>query len=216
MKYKTVLFDLDGTLLYTLGDLRTSLNHALRGEGLPERSIEEVRRDIGNGVARLIALSVPESADEELRGRVLSAFKEHYSVHKCDTTAPYDGVIPLLEELKKNGVRVGVVSNKYHSAAVAVCEKYFGDLVGFVQGNADGIGRKPCPDMVYAAMRALGAERESTLYVGDSEVDVLTAKNASLPCLSVCWGYRSMKELKEAGAKEFIKSPGELLKYIKS
>lgn len=188
-----ILFDLDGTLLDSVGDLTDSVNYALAHHGYPARTMEEIRSFLGNGAARLIALSVPEGADHV---PVLATYQEYYRTHCRIKTCPYPGIPEALESLKRN-YAVGVVSNKPDAATRALCADYFGDV--YARGEAADCPRKPAPDMLFRAMEALGVEK--AIFVGDSEVDVLTARNAEVPCISVTWGFRSEEELKEAGAK---------------
>ena len=190
-----ILFDLDGTLLDTLGDLHAAVNHVLNQFGYPERTLEEVCRFVGNGAARLIRLAVPAGAED---APVLAAFQAHYAAN-CDIlTKPYDGILPALEELGKE-YPLAVVSNKPDRAVKELAAIYFPTL--YARGESADCPRKPAPDMVRMAMQALGVER--CIYVGDSEVDVLTAKNAAVPCLSVTWGFRDVDTLTRAGANYF-------------
>jgi phosphoglycolate phosphatase len=203
-----VIFDLDGTLLDTLGDLHNAVNHVLRQFGCPERSLEEVCRFVGNGAARLIHLAVPEGAEE---APVLAAFQSHYRAH-CDIlTKPYDGIVEALSILSQR-YPLAVVSNKPDAAVKELAKIYFPQLLA--RGESTDCPRKPAPDMVFQAMAALGTER--CVYVGDSDVDILTAKNAGVPCLSVTWGFRNQAELQEAGAEYFCHDPAELPQCIEN
>lgn len=203
-----VIFDLDGTLLDTLGDLHNAVNHVLRQFGYPERSLEEVCRFVGNGAARLIHLAVPEGAEE---APVLAAFQSHYRAH-CDIlTKPYDGIVEALSILSQH-YPLAVVSNKPDAAVKELAKIYFPQLLA--RGESTDCPRKPAPDMVFQAMAALGTER--CVYVGDSDVDILTAKNAGVPCLSVTWGFRNQAELQEAGAEYFCHDPAELPQCIEN
>lgn len=201
-----ILFDLDGTLLDTLEDLADAVNHALSRFGYPERSIEEVRRFVGNGAGLLIQRAVPEGADPE---PVLEAFRAHYNTHCQIKTKPYGGVLEALAELKGK-YPMAVVSNKPDSAVKPLCAQYFPGL--YARGESADCPRKPAPDMVYKAMEAIGVER--CVYVGDSEVDVATAKNAGVPCLTVLWGFRDRDELEAAGASCFCEDSAELARKI--
>lgn len=197
-----ILFDLDGTLLDTLGDLHAAVNHVLAQFGYPTRTIEEVCRFVGNGAGRLIHLAVPEGADE---APVLEAFQRHYAAH-CDIlTRPYVGIVEALAVLQEN-YPLAVVSNKPDAAVKELAKIYFPNL--YARGESADCPRKPAPDMVFKAMEALGVDR--CIYVGDSDVDVMTAKNAGVPCLSVTWGFRSEDELREAGAQYFCHQPQDL------
>lgn len=211
-QYKSILFDLDGTLLDTLQDLHNSVNFALRKNGLPERSFEHTRLSVGNGILRLIQLSVPEGTSEEQLQTTFADFKAHYAEHDLDNTAPYPGIPEALAELKKAGYRMGVVSNKVDFAVQNLNKVFFGLHVAV--GERDGIPRKPQPDMIRLALRELGADPETTVYVGDSEVDIQTAKNAGLDCLSVTWGFRDVPTLQAAGATTLIDTPEALAAYL--
>ena len=206
-----ILFDLDGTLLDTLQDLIDSTNATLAHFGYPLRTAEEVRQFVGNGARRLFELALPEGSSPAAVEEALAWFKEYYPAHSQIKTKPYDGILEALEEIRKE-FPVAVVSNKPDVAAKPLCKTYFGDI--YAQGESSACPRKPAPDMVFAAMKALGAE--SCIYVGDSEVDVLTAKNAGVPCLSVLWGFRDKQILVEAGAEHFCENPKDLLKLLKA
>lgn len=210
----TIIFDLDGTLLNTLDDLADSVNFALREFKLKERSIDEIRRFLGNGVTMLIRRSVPEGTSDELRERVLAVFREHYLLNMENKTAPYDEIMPLLEEAKRLGYKTGVVSNKLDEAVKGLCEKTFGSLISFAQGAVGEDDRKPNPVNVFRCVEALGAEKENCVYVGDSEVDFQTAQNAHMKCISVLWGFRTKEELFPFGADTFIEKPSQLLTLI--
>ncbi len=203
MKYDAVIFDLDGTLTDTLEDLKSSVNYALSQFGFPERNTEEIRSFVGNGVKRLIYLSVPENTPDEISERCLSVFREHYNNHSCEKTKPYDGISDLLKLLKDNGIKTAVVTNKMHSAAADIVEYFFGSLIDITVGQIDGVAQKPQPDGIYKVLEKLGISKEKAVYVGDSEVDCVTAKNAGIPCIGVTWGFRSKEILLENGA-DFI------------
>lgn len=196
---KLVIFDLDGTLLNTLGDLHASVNFALREFSFPERTLDEVRSFIGNGVVKLMERSTPDGTNEETNKACLDLFRQHYLEHMADTTAPYEGVIPLIERLKSDGVKIAVVSNKLHSAVEKLCEDYFPGLIEKAIGVSVESERKPSPINVIKAMELFGAEREETLYVGDSEVDAQTAAAAEVKCVGVSWGFRTRQQLLDAG-----------------
>ncbi len=213
MKYDAVIFDLDGTLTDTLEDLKNSVNYALSQFGFPERNTEEIRSFVGNGVKRLIYLSVPENTPDEISERCLSVFREHYNNHSCEKTKPYDGITDMLKKLKDNNVKTAVVTNKMHSAAADIVEYFFGGLIDITVGQIDGVAQKPQPDGIYKALGFLGISKEKAVYVGDSEVDCITAKNAGIPCIGVTWGFRSKEILLENGA-DFIAETSEELKKI--
>ena len=203
-----VIFDLDGTLLDTLEDLADATNAALTAFGYPRRSLEEVRRFVGNGAARLLELAVPEGADST---PVLTWFKDYYDAHCRIKTAPYPGILDALSQIGKE-YPIAIVSNKPDTAVKALCADYFPGI--FAMGEHPGCPRKPAADMVFQAMDAIGAKE--CIYVGDSEVDVATAKNAGVPCLSVLWGFRDREVLEEVGAAHFCTSPAELPKKTKT
>ncbi len=212
--YPYAIFDLDGTLLNTLGDLHAAVNHALREFGFPERSLAEVRRFIGNGVVKLMERSTPDATDEKTNAECLSVFREYYLSHMADTTAPYEGIIDLLKKLREKGIKIAVVSNKLHPAVVDLCEDYFGGLIDVALGVAEESERKPAPTNVYKAMELMGADESNTVYIGDSEVDVQTAENAGLPCIGVLWGFRDKDELICAGAKFIAADTDEVERII--
>ena len=212
MIYQTYIFDLDGTLLDTLGDLAASVNYALRKHGMPEHSIDDVRRFVGNGVKLLMERTVPDGTANPLFDEAFATFRHHYMAHSLDTTRPYDGIPETLAALKARGCRIAVVSNKMMAATVELCEHFFPDTVEVAIGEheAEGIRKKPAPDTVYAALRELHVSSDAAVYVGDSEVDIQTADNAGLPCISVLWGFRNRNFLIEHGAKTFVNRPSEL------
>lgn len=220
--YKTYIFDLDGTLLDTLGDLATSVNFALRAYGMPEHSIDDVRRFVGNGVRLLMERAVPDGADNPQFDEAFATFRKHYMEHSLDTTRPYDGIPETLAALKARGCQLAVVSNKFMSATQELIHHFFRDTIDVAIGEheAEGIRKKPAPDTVFAALRALnvppsdmGEDRGglNAVYVGDSDVDIQTARNAGLPCISVLWGFRDRSFLLQHGAETLISSPSELL-----
>ena len=210
--YKTYIFDLDGTLLNTLGDLAASTNYALRQYGMPEHTIDDVRRFVGNGVGKLIERAIPEGLANPQYEDVLATFRKHYMLHSLDTTAPYPGIESLLHSLRSHGCNVAVVSNKFYNATVELCRHFFADTVEVAIGESENIRRKPAPDTVFEAMRQLGVSGEDTVYVGDSDVDVATARNSGIPCISVLWGFRDRDFLIEHGATTFVNTPEDILK----
>ncbi len=212
----TIIFDLDGTLLDTLEDLTDSVNYAMEKFGFPVHTIEEIRRFVGNGAPKLIERSIPQGKENPSYDAVLAAFKEYYAAHCEDKTNPYEGVMALLADLKEKGYRLAVVSNKFDGAVKRLCGKYFGDYIEVAIGESADVKRKPAPDTVYRALRELSCDGSRAVYVGDSEVDIQTAKNASLPCISVTWGFRTAEQLKAAGAVEkfMIGIPQNLLPLL--
>jgi phosphoglycolate phosphatase len=212
-QYKTYIFDLDGTLLDTLGDLAAATNYALRTHGLPEHSVDDVRRFVGNGVRKLMERAIPDGADNPRFDETFATFRQYYMAHSLDTTRPYQGIPETLEALKARGCRLAVVSNKMLAATQSLCQHFFPDTIEVAIGEdeAAGIRKKPAPDTVMAALKALGVGKEQAVYVGDSDVDILTAHNSWLPCISVLWGFRSRDFLLQNGAETFISTPSELL-----
>ena len=210
--YKTYIFDLDGTLLNTLGDLAASTNYALRQYGMPEHTIDDVRRFVGNGVGKLIERAIPGGLANPQYEDVLATFRKHYMLHSLDTTAPYPGIESLLHSLRSHGCNVAVVSTKFYNATVELCRHFFADTVEVAIGERENIRRKPAPDTVFEAMRQLGVSGEDTVYVGDSDVDVATARNSGIPCISVLWGFRDRDFLIEHGATTFVNTPEDILK----
>lgn len=208
--YKTYIFDLDGTLLDTLNDLHASCNYALRTHGMPERSLEEVRQFVGNGVKKLMERAIPDGLDNPLFEETLQTFRHHYLLHNLDTTLPYPGIMEMLQQLKAQGKRIAVVSNKFYAATQDLCKHFFGDTIQVAIGEREDIKKKPAPDTVLEALRQLQVTRQDAVYVGDSEVDVETARNSGIPCISVLWGFRSKSFLLSHGATTFIETPNEL------
>ena len=211
-KYSIYVFDLDGTLLDTLGDLAASVNYALRTHGMPEHSIEDVRCFVGNGVRKLMERAVPDGPDNPQFEAVFSIFRAYYMEHAQDTTRPYEGIPETLAALKAQGCRLAVVSNKMRKATEGLCRHFFPDTIEVAIGEdeAAGIRKKPAPDTVFEALRILG-DKGDAVYVGDSDVDIHTAHNAGIPCISVLWGFRDKDFLLQHGAKTFISAPSELL-----
>ena len=212
--YRTVLFDMDGTLLDTLEDLRESTNHVLREMGYPERSLEEMRRFVGNGAEMQIRRAVPEGTSEENIAKVLRAYRAYYQEHCRIKTKVYDGLLDMLDALKARGVKTAVVSNKPDEAVKKLSEEYFGGRMDYAVGAKDGRRCKPYPDMVDAALEALGETREGAVFIGDSEVDVQTGLNAGLPVIAVSWGFRSRETIAEAGATVIADDAAALAKLL--
>lgn len=217
MKYQAVLFDLDGTLLNTLDDLRDAVNAALRSQDLPERSLEEVRNFVGNGIIKLMERAVPEGKDHPAFSEIMDVFRAFYGEHCQDKTSVYPGIQEMLRTLKKNHIKTAVVSNKADFAVQELMPVYFPGLIDTAYGEneAAGIRKKPSPDMVRQALRDLGCETEHTVYVGDSDVDLKTAANAGMDCISVSWGFRGREFLRQHGAGTIIDDPSELPEKLK-
>lgn len=210
MKYDAVIFDLDGTLTDTLTDLKNSVNFSLRQFGFPERTTEEIRSFVGNGVKRLVFLSVPEDTPDEIAESCLSVFKEYYAANSLVETKPYGGITELLEFLKSNKIKTAVVTNKMHSAAVDIVGFFFEGLIDVTVGQIDGVAQKPQPDGIYRALDLLGVSKDRAVYVGDSEVDCITAVNAGIPCIGVTWGFRDREVLIENGADYTVDAPSQI------
>lgn len=225
MKYKTIIWDLDGTLMDTLQDLMLSVNYALTENGMPERSFEEVRQFVGNGVRRLMELAVPDGFDNPLFEKVFADFKKHYVVHCQDNTGLYEGIAETLRTLKERGVPMAIVSNKLQQGVTELFESdvrivgsskciCLKDYITVAIGERPEVARKPAPDMVNKALEMMNLDKEGAVYVGDSEVDLATARNAGLPCISVLWGFRDKDVLNEHGADVFIEKPSEILEMV--
>ena len=209
-KYDTVIFDLDGTLLNTLEDLADAVNFVMRKNHYPQRTIEEVRRFVGNGIRRLMELAVPENISETEFEQVFEEFKNYYTEHCQIKTCAYDGVMPLLKHLDENGYAMAIVSNKNHAAVCELNDIYFKDYIEVAIGQKDGIRKKPAPDTVVQALKELGKTKERAVYVGDSEVDFATAKNSGMDCVLVTWGFRNLEELKEFQPVAFVDAAEQL------
>lgn len=216
MPYQTAIFDLDGTLLDTLEDLYRAVNRALHSHGLPLRTRDEIRSFVGNGVERLVRRSLPEGYAEETASSVLADFKTTYAAICRDNTRPYDGILPLLTSLRQNGIRIAVVSNKFDAATKALCAEYFGELVEVAIGERAGVRKKPAPDTVTEALGALGVTATGAVYIGDSDVDIQTAKNCDMDCISVTWGFKDTDFLLANGAKTLAHTPDQLLDLLLS
>lgn len=211
---EAVIFDLDGTLLNTLYDLTDSVNWALEKYGLPTRSIEEVRTFVGNGLRNLMQRAVPNGEENPVFESLFEFFREYYKSHCNIKTVPYEGIMELMKELKGRGIQMAIVSNKIDAGVKELNAIHFAEYVDVALGEREGIGRKPAPDSVNEAIRLLGVDKENTVYVGDSDVDIQTAKNAEIRCVSVSWGFRDEAFLMEHGAGIMIDRPLELLEYL--
>lgn len=214
--YQAVIFDLDGTLLYTLEDLKDGVNHVMRNWNYPERTLDEVRRFVGNGIHKLIERAVPEGLEDEKVEQVFEEFKTYYTAHCEIKTRPYDGIMELLAQLKEKGIKLAIVSNKNDAAVKELARDYFADYIEkkVAIGEREGIRKKPAPDSVFEAMRILGVNKKDTVYVGDSDVDRATAKNAGLDCISVTWGFRDEALLKSLEPEYLIAEPEEILDIV--
>lgn len=218
-KYNTIVFDLDGTLLDTLGDLTDSVNYALGIHGFESRTIKEIRHFVGNGIANLIKRSMYEGRgengqdmpiDEEKAAAVLADFRAHYGEHCMDKTKPYEGIVELLKKLKEKGIKTAITSNKVHAATAKLSDTFFEGYIDCALGEKEGVKRKPAPDIVMNALKELGSSVEEAVYIGDSEVDITTANNTGMDMIIVTWGFRDRDVLEECGASVIAESVEEL------
>lgn len=214
MKYKLAIFDLDGTILDTLEDLADSVNYALAKSGFPLRTIDEVRRFVGNGIRSLMERAVPQGTEIAAIDVVHRDFTAHYKVHCADKTRPYDGINELIMRLREAGCKTAVVSNKADYAVQELCVQYFPGMFDFVVGERAGIRKKPAPDSVNEVLSVLEMEKENSVYIGDSEVDLATARNACMSCIAVSWGFRTVDVLKENGAELIVSEPENIAEII--
>lgn len=214
MYYKTVIFDLDGTLLNTLEDLAAATNQALVQNRLPQRTTEEVRWFVGNGIRRLIERAVPGGTSTTVQEQVYADFNAYYKVHCNDKTRAYDGVMELLAVLRSMGIKTAIVSNKADYGVQELVKQYFAGKVDAACGERRGIVRKPAPDMLLNVMRTLKAAKATTIYVGDSDTDLMTARNAGVPCIGACWGFRGRSFLMQRGAKLLAETPLDVLRLL--
>lgn len=210
----TIVFDMDGTVLNTLEDLTVSMNYVLDRFNMPGHRLEEYRLFFGNGVKEALRLSLPEGASADIIDEMMVVFKEHYDAHCLDRTRPYDGIVDVMRQLKEKGYRLAIVSNKIDSAVKELNDRFFADYVDIALGEKTGINRKPAPDMVDAALKEMGSTKEESIYIGDSEVDLMTARNSELPCISVLWGFRDKKYLIEQGADCFADRPEDIIRIL--
>ena len=214
MKYQTILFDFDGTLLYTVEDLANAVNYAIGKRGYPGHSVPAIQRMVGNGVNRLVARALPQGFDTPDYAAIMDDFRAHYQAHCFDSTRPYDGVLEMLRAFRDQGRRLAIVTNKYQTAAEAMRRRFFADAVPLIVGDLEGRARKPAPDGCRIALAALGSDGSDAVYVGDTEVDQQTAENAGLDFAAVSWGYRSRAELEALGIGRIADRPGDLLEML--
>ena len=210
MKYQAVLFDMDGTVLDTLDDLCDSISHSLAEFSLPQVSREHVRQCLGNGAAFLVSHSIPAGSSPELEANVLAFYKPWYDAHCLIKTAPYEGILPMMQSLKEQGLRLAIISNKPDRAVQELSDAFFPGLLELSVGESPSVRRKPAPDTVLTAASQIGLSVDQCVYVGDSEVDLQTARNAGMDCISVTWGFRDEAQLIEAGASVLVRTPEEL------
>lgn len=214
MKYKAVIFDMDGTILNTLEDLKNATNYSLRQFGMPERSLEEVRMFVGNGIRKLVERAVPAGTPKEKIDHVLDVFLEYYEIHSADNTSPYPGILELVEKLKKAGIKTAVSTNKADVPAQELGREYFNGIFDLIVGQQDGLKVKPAPDSVNKILSILDIQKKDAIYIGDSDVDVQTAKNSGLDFIGVSWGFRGREFLEKNGAKNIVDNANEILDLV--
>jgi len=214
MLYDTVLFDLDGTLLDSLEDLSDSVNAALQEAGYPQRSVHEIKNFVGNGVGLLVARALPNHTENRKVAHCVELFRKHYKQKMNHKTRPYDGIIDLLKELQMRNIKIGVVSNKYDLAVKSLCEEFFSPYIQIAIGESEKIRRKPLPDGILAAIQELNSEKEKTIYVGDSDIDIQTAKNAGVLSVGVTWGFRTKEILLKENPWKTVDSPEDFLTFL--
>lgn len=214
MRYKTIIFDLDGTLLNTLDDLAAATNYALAQHQLPQRTKEEVRWFVGNGIRKLIERAVPAKTPLIIQEAVYATFNTYYKAHCNDATKAYDGVMELLNMLRSAGCKTAIVSNKADYGVQELAKQYFSGALDAACGERAGIAKKPAPDMLLAVMQKLGADKATTIYVGDSDTDIETARNAGVPCIGACWGFRGREFLEQHGATLLAETPSDIQKFL--
>ncbi len=213
-KINTVIFDMDGTVLNTLDDLTDSVNHVFLQFGLPERTKEDYRKYFGNGIKYAMKCAAPAETPEQLFDSMVPVFREYYNEHCLDKTAPYEGIMELMKALHDKGYKMAIVSNKIDTAVKELKERFFSKYVSVAIGEKPGIKRKPAADTVISALSELGSSREEAVYIGDSEVDLQTAKNAGIPCIAVLWGFRDKDMLLKNGAAVFAATPPEVMDIL--
>ncbi len=218
MKYTTLLFDLDGTLLDTLSDLHLAVFHALHAFNMPQRSLDEVRMMVGNGIKKLIDRAVPEGTPPEKTAQVLDVFRDYYSKNSRIKTAPYDGILAALKLLSRKGYKIAVISNKIDSAVKELNRDFFAEYIPVAIGDREGMKKKPAPDSLYEAMEQLGSKKEECIYIGDSDVDIKTAQNAGIPCIGCAWGFRGRDFLREHGLDDawILEQPTEIPQFLET
>ncbi len=214
MIYTTVIFDMDGTILYTLDDLTDAVNYAMNKTGFALKTVEEIKGFVGNGIKKLVERCMPENYSEEDFLKAYEYFSEYYKDHCYDKTKPYEGINELIGELKRLGIKTAVVSNKDDYGVKALCDVFFKGLFDVQKGVRDNLAKKPAPDLCEEALKELGEKRENAVYVGDSDVDFLTAKNSSLNFIGVSWGFKGKEFLRKLGAENIADTPKEVLGFI--
>lgn len=214
MAYKAAIFDMDGTILNTLQDLQNATNYALREHNFPERTYEEVRNFVGNGVQKLIERALPEGSSDETVQTVLASFKTYYKVHSTDTTAPYEGIPEAIKKLREAGIKTAVVSNKPDFGVQDLVKDFFPNLFDAALGEKAGIAKKPAPDMVNSALDSLAVSKADSVYIGDSDVDFMTAKNSGLSFIGCSWGFKGRSFLEKLGAGTIVDNAEQLVQEI--
>ena len=214
MNYELVIFDMDGTILDTLEDLKNSTNYALKQSGYPEHPLENIRQFVGNGIQKLIERAVPEGTSEADRQKVYEAFLAHYKVHCADNTKPYNGIPDLIIKLREAGIKTAVVSNKADPAVQDLVIEYFPNMFDVSVGEKPGVAKKPAPDAVDFVLETLSIPRERAIYIGDSDVDIATAENSHMDSIIVTWGFRDLEFLKVHGAKTIVDTTEEILELL--
>lgn len=214
MAYKAAIFDMDGTILNTLQDLQNATNYALREHNFPERTYEEVRNFVGNGVQKLIERALPEGSSDETVQTVLASFKTYYKVHSTDTTAPYEGIPEAIKKLREAGIKTAVVSNKPDFGVQDLVKDFFPNLFDAALGEKAGIAKKPAPDMVNSALDSLAVSKTDSVYIGDSDVDFMTAKNSGLSFIGCSWGFKGRSFLEKLGAGTIVDNAEQLVQEI--
>lgn len=215
MKFDTLIFDLDGTILNTLEDLSDSVNFALSKNNLPCRTTEEIRSFVGNGIRLLIERAVPKNTEHTVIDNCFADFKAHYKGNSTNKTKPYEGITEVLCELKQKNIKLALVSNKADFAVQEIVERYFPDVFQYATGEKEGVRRKPYPDSVFAAMEYLGSDKNNTVYIGDSEVDVETARNCGIPCVAVTWGFRDKEVLEKLNPEYIVDKAEQIIDILK-
>jgi len=214
--YRYAIFDCDGTILNTLDDLRDSMNHVLEAHGFPTHSLDDIRKFVGNGIRKLCERAVPasESSNDKLIDEIFAEMTAYYNAHCKIKTAPYPGMVEAVKRLNENGFACAIVSNKIDPAVKELSAAYFPGVFAASLGDKEGLRKKPCPDMVIEAMKEIGASKENSIYIGDSDVDINTAKNSGIPCISVLWGFRDKEFLIEHGATKFAADADEMVEEL--
>lgn len=212
---KGVIFDLDGTLLNTLYDLKEAVNFALRNSGLKEITLNQTKEYVGNGIKNLVKRAIGKDVDEITFEKIYLDFKNYYDEHQKDFTVPYDGILPMIESVYKLNLKMAIVSNKYQSGVDNLCIPIFGKYISVLIGASEGIKLKPAPDMAYLACKRLSLKPEECIFIGDSDTDALTGKNANMKVIGVSWGYRDVETLKKLNVDYIVNNPNEIINILK-